>query len=88
MKPIQDTELYKTFLQNARPVTNDPMINYRLYETDAVFLKRQYCEGGCNVEVAKEDLAYYAVFDILKKCGITSKDLELLTIAKELAKED
>lgn len=90
MKEIQDTELYKIFLRNARPVTNDPnpMMKFQLFETDAVFARRQYCESGCGVEIAKKDLAYYTVLDILKKCGITAKDLELLRIAKELAKEE
>lgn len=90
MKDIQDTEIYKILFKNAKPVTNDsnPMIRYRLFETDVVFAKHNYFESSYDSESAKKDLAYYATLDILKKCGITTKDLELLRIAEELAKED
>ena len=90
MKEIQDTELYKILLKNARWVLkgSDPMVQYYLFETDIVFAKHNYYPSRYDNEAAKADLAYHATLDILKKCGITAKDLELLRIAKELAKED
>lgn len=90
MQEIQDTELYKIFFNNAKPVTHEsnPMIKYQFFETDVVFAKQSYYYNGCDSESARMDLAHYATLDILKKCGITAKDLELLRIAKELAKED
>ena len=88
MKPIQSTELYKVFLNNTKQVNDDTAVQYHMFQTDVVLSIYRYYHISDGSEYAKENLAYHATLDVLKMCGITDKDLELLQIAKELAKED
>ena len=88
MKPIRSTELYKSFLNNTKQVNNDTAVQYHMFQTDVVLSKYRYYHISDGSAYAKEDLAYYTTLAVLKMCGITEKDLELLQIAKELAKED
>lgn len=88
MKPIQSTEIYKVLVSNAKQVNYDTAVQYHMFQTDVMLSKYRYYHISKGNESAKADLAYRTTLDILEQCGITDKDLQLLQIAKELAKEE